>query len=44
VKSRERLADLWFEKIGSQTGQLPGRFYTELVESNLAEIGRRVDF
>jgi hypothetical protein len=43
VKSRERLADQRFEKIVSQTRQLRGRIFSERVESNLAEIGPRVD-
>jgi hypothetical protein len=44
VKSWERWADQRFEKIVSQTGQLRGRTFSERVESNLAEIGRMVDF
>jgi hypothetical protein len=28
----------------SQTGQLRGRIYTERLETNLAEISRKVDF
>jgi hypothetical protein len=38
------LADQRFEKIVSQLGQLRGRIYSERVKSNLAEIGRVVDF